>query len=43
MPQNPAKPSFSVRVENTPKSRFDCQNEGDLPLAKSLPMALELG
>jgi hypothetical protein len=41
MLENPVKPFFSVRVENTPEYRPVCQNTADLPLSKSLPKALE--
>jgi hypothetical protein len=41
MLENPVKPLFSVRVENTPEYRSVCQNTADLYLIKSLPKALE--
>jgi hypothetical protein len=33
MPENSVKSPFSVCVENTPESRFDCQNEGEMNLS----------
>lgn len=39
--ENPVKPPFSVRVENTLKSRFDCQNKADLHLIYWSPKALK--
>jgi hypothetical protein len=39
--ENLVKPPVSVRVENTPKSRFVCKNTVDLHLAKSPPKALK--
>jgi hypothetical protein len=39
--ENPVKPSFSVRVENTLNYRSVCQNKADLHLAQCLPMALQ--
>jgi hypothetical protein len=41
MLENPVKPLFSVRVENTLEYRPFCQNTADLRLIKSLPKALE--
>ncbi len=35
IPENPAKPFFSVRVENTLKYRFDWQNTADLHLSNA--------
>jgi hypothetical protein len=31
--KKPVKPLFAVRVENMPKSRFVCQNTGEMHLA----------
>jgi hypothetical protein len=39
--ENPVKPSFSVRVENTLNYRSVCQNKADLHLAQCLPMTLQ--
>jgi hypothetical protein len=39
--ENPVKPSFSVRVENTLNYHSVCQNKADLHLAQCLLLGLQ--
>jgi len=41
IPENPVKLPFSVRVENTLKSRSFCQNTAEMHLIKCTPEALK--
>jgi hypothetical protein len=41
VPEKPAKPSFSVRVENTLKYRSVCQNKREMHPSQSPPKPLE--